>query len=843
MTPTPVVQLPVATAIAISEVSSWRRFRHEWLIGAYALLYFATLGMTTWFGGNWTGLTNVLFFPMGGAAIWAQSQLARDARLDSRTRTGWRYLARASAATWFSGILWTVWLASNVGAKSPAWSDALDSVYIPLAVIAFLSFPADPRFTLRDRRLRLDAALLAVGGIGLMWNFGLRSLFVEVQGPTSFLNVLLVVGEWAVVLAASIAYLRVASPITRRAVAIAFGAHVMFILSDYFWANRQDVYAPGHWVDALWFSTWVLRWLAARSATHAAPTTQQAIGTEAPYQSGIAPTAFVAGAYTLLVFAVLAGDSGGAVGIALVASTMTALLLVRQGVELSENRRLTQATMVQAARFRSLISQASDFVMLIDKHHVVAYVSPSVQRAGIASVGSSIAELIHPEDQDAVAPWLEECATASVAAAPRRFRLRGELGKWRDIEFRAQDLTDDRHVRGFVVNGRDVSDEVMLEERLRHAQKLAALHEMAGRIAHAFNNALASIQGHAELLAHELPMEGTVREDVDAIRAAAERGAGITRQLLGFSGRNVIQPVPLHAGNVTRELIPTLTRLVPANVALETDIASDVGNVLFDRAQFEQVLVNLVANAADAMPQGGKIRLAIRLVASAMHPRSGKDGSNVVIEVADSGHGISSTNERRIFEPFFTTKSPGRGTGLGLAMVQAIVSRAGGSIAVESAVGEGTTFSITVPTSTGMELTSPATPTEVVRGKAEGAILLVDDDAAVRRASRRILERAGYTVVEASGGAMAIELAKRADLHFDILVTDMMMPQVSGRDVIIAVRQLRPGMPIVCVTGFATAHDTTPLPPEVHSIVAKPFTAATLARAVADAISSVIVAA
>jgi len=835
--PSPSSHLLDARSAVLPPTSTWRHFRHEWLTVSYIVVYLMALARATPSGGLWAVIANALFFPMGAIVIWAQAQLGRDTRLDAGSRKGWRYLAASSAAIWISGIIWTVWLGANVGVRNPTWSDALDSAYIPMAVIAFLSFPAGPRFTWRDRRLRLDASLLALGGIGLSWNFGLRPLFQADHGPTTIVQVLQVLGEWAVVLAASIAYLRVASRVTRRAVAIAFGAHVLFILSDFFWANRQDVYAPGHWVDAVWFSAWVFRWLAARYATHARQQPEHTGSAKLPYRSGIAPTAFVAGAYTLLVFAVLVGDSGGAIGIALVASTMTALLLVRQNVELRENQRLTHATAVQAARFRSLISHSSDFVMLIDEQHRVAYVSPSAERAGIAAVGSAFADLIHPDDQDAVAVWLEDRASMT-ANATSRCRLQGMAGDWREVELRAQDRRSDPHVRGFVVNGRDISDEVALESRLRHAQKLAAVHEMAGRIAHAFNNALASIQGHAELLTHELPMSGTVREDVDAIRAAAERGSGITRQLLGFSGRHVIQPVVLQPGEVTRELIPTLNRLVPANVSLAVKIAANVGTVLFDRAQFEQVLVNLVANAGDAMPNGGTISVSVAADETMTRRATDRPEDRVTIRVADSGLGISDAHRARIFEPFFTTKTPGRGTGLGLAMVQAIVSRAGGMVSVETTLGQGTTFVISIPTSNRVHVPANATPKDTIAVPADGVILLVDDDAAVRRASRRMLAHAGYTVVEASGGALAIELANRPDLRIDILVTDMMMPDVSGRDVIAAFRQLRPGTPIVCVTGFAAEHDAAPLAPEVHAIVAKPFTAATLARAVASGLAT-----
>lgn len=812
----------------------WRRNRHEWLTVAYAAVYLLALGYWTPLGGTRAFIANVLYFPLGALTIWVQGVLARDAALDRRTRAAWASLMASSAAIWLAGIIWTIWLTMHPGGTTPLWSEWLDAAYIPLAIVAFLVFPAQPGMSFRDRRRAIDALLLAVGGMGLTWNFGLLPLLGHPLDPSTRVQLLLVLGEWAVVLAGSFAYLRVSSSSTRRAVAIALGAHMVFILSDYFWASWEAEYTPGHWVDAFWFAAWGLRWAAARSAVRGARQLEPVSGPATVYRSGITPVAFVGGAYMLLLFAVLKGESGDALGIAITASTMTALLLVRQRVELAENRRLAQATVAQAARFRSVISHASDFVMVVDRRHGVTYASPSVERAGVAEAAWQFAEMVHPDDRERVLRWLEDQATSTPAS--HRCRFRAAAGGWSDVELRAQDLRADPHVRGFVVNGRDISDELVLEGRLRHAEKLAALHDMAGRIAHAFNNALASIQGHAELLTHELEMTGTVREDVEAIRAAAERGAGITRQLLGFSGRHVIQPVPLDAADVTRDLIPMLTRLLPPSVDLDVDVAPDVGTLLFDRAQFEQVLVNLVANARDAMPHGGTLRVTAR--ATACSPAIDAAGGCVALQVSDTGVGIPAADLARIFHPFFTTKEPGRGTGLGLAMVHAIVSRAGGTITVESTVGAGTTFVVVVPSvpPPPPPPSAAAMPAAPALEPGKGAILLVDDDAIVRQVSRRMLDRAGYSVVEAPGGADAIALIERKDVRIDVVVTDMMMPGLSGRDVIDAVRQLRPGTPIVCVTGFAAEEEAEPLAAEVHAIVGKPFTSATLIRAVATAL-------
>ncbi|MBC7895471.1 MAG: response regulator, partial [Cytophagaceae bacterium] len=637
---------------------------------------------------------------------------------------------------------------------------------------------------------------------------------------------------WLAVLAAAIAYLRARDSATRGAVSLLLGAHVMYILSDFVWLKWEATYTPGHWLDAMWFAAWAIRWAAARYALHRRDDGVTEGDERESYRGGIAPSIFVAGAYTVLVVTVFGGASVDAVAIGVVATVMTGLLLARQGVELRENRRLAQATLAQTARYRSLLTQATDFVMVVDKRLVVAYASPSVIRAGLATTGSTFTQLVHPSDADALEGWLDRVHGSAEIA--HQCRMRAEHGAWRDVELRVQDLRDDPHVRGYVINGRDISDEVALEARLRQAHKLAALHDLAGRIAHAYNNSLASIQGHAELLALEAAQSGAPTEEADAIRSAAERGAGITRQLLGFSGRHVIQPVLLEPAAVLGDLMPTFLKLLPDGIDLQVDAGPRGGMVVFDRAQLEQVLVNLVANARDAMPHGGTLRVSTRVTSDAGQPGSGR----VVLEVSDTGTGIPDELRSRIFEPFFTTKSPGQGTGLGLAMVETIVTRAEGTIDVQSAAGHGTTFRISLPLAEAR--TRNPTPVVAVRVAPTGTgfVLLVDDEPAVLRASSRMLRRAGFEVMEASSGAAAIEVV-RGTARIDVLVTDYMMRQVSGRDVMEACRRIRPGVPIVCMTGFAAeSDDAGPLAVQVHAIVAKPFSSAALVGAVSAALAS-----
>ena len=807
----------------------WREYRHETWVAGYAAAWLALLAVPKVEGGWLSAVHNALYFGMGALTTWSQVEAGRRIADDARTRRAWYMLAASSAVLFLGGGAWTAFIALRPGSAAPGVATWVDLSYIPFAFAAFVAFPADPGYTLRDRRTRLDGALFVLGAAALSWHFALRPVLAAPAGSMTLLYALQVVGEWVVAIAASAAMLRTADRTTRVAVGFALAGHLMYILTDFFWTEARGSYVPGHWVDALWFGAWIMRWIGARRAIHGTP---GPVDDADVYHGGLAPSLFVVGAYFLLLLALLLDELGGATDIAVAATAMTALLLLRQRVALADNRRLALATAMQAARFRALVASAMDYVLVVGEDLRVTYASPSVERLSGALVGEPFLELLHADDRDGMRSWLAE-RPATLEARAYRCRLRVAAGDWRDVEFRVQDRRTDPLVLGFVVNGRDIGAELALESQLGHARKLATLSAMAGRIAHAFNNTLAVLQGHAEMLAEDLPPDQPAREDARAIRAAAERGAGITRQLLGFSGRHVIRPELVRPSEVIGDLLPTLGRLLPPGIAVEVEGPGSQLAVRVDRAQFEQVLVNLVANARDGMPDGGRLRLSV----AERSPAGAPVRTEVAIAVSDEGVGIPDEVRGRIFEPFFTTKPPGRGTGLGLAMVASIVKRAGGRVEVESAAGRGTTFTIVLPVDEARG--TPVAPVAaVVATPASGSVLLVDDDTLVRGASRRMLQRAGYAVLEAHDGALALAIAARPEVRIDVLLTDLMMPGLSGRDIIPRFRELRPGVPIVCVTGFATERESdSPLALDVHAIVAKPFTAETLTGALAGAIA------
>jgi signal transduction histidine kinase len=345
-------------------------------------------------------------------------------------------------------------------------------------------------------------------------------------------------------------------------------------------------------------------------------------------------------------------------------------------------------------------------------------------------------------------------------------------------------------------------ERLQLQQDLARAQKLEAIGRLAGGVAHDFNNVLTAILGSAELLMMDTPPGEHAREEVEIIRDAAVRAQDLIRQLLAFSARQVLQPVVLDLNDLIRDLGRMLRRLIGEDLTLDTDLAGDLGAVRADPGQVEQVLVNLAVNARDAMPDGG--RLAIRT--ENVDVTDGGDlpaGPYALIEVTDTGTGMDAPTLARVFEPFFTTKERGKGTGLGLASVYGIVRQSGGHIAVTSTPGVGTSFRIHLPRVDAPVDTSRAARVVSVPAAGTETLLVAEDEQMVRVLIRKVLEQAGYTVLLASGGTEALQLAARHAGPIQMLVTDVVMPGMNGRELARRLLELRPDTKVLYLSGYA----------------------------------------
>ncbi|GAA3395951.1 PAS domain S-box protein [Cryptosporangium minutisporangium] len=385
-----------------------------------------------------------------------------------------------------------------------------------------------------------------------------------------------------------------------------------------------------------------------------------------------------------------------------------------------------------------------------------------------------------------------------------------------------------------------------LENELQRSQRLDSLGQLAGGVAHDFNNVLAIISTHASILEEDIeesaaPALDGAREAVAQVLAAAERGARLTKQLLAFGRREILRPEIFDLNDVVRDVQRMLTGTLGADVVLSAELSARPAAVSADLGRVEQVLVNLAVNARDAMPAGGSLSMHIDQtvlgpVEAASH---GLDrGQYVRLRVTDTGTGMASEVAERAFEPFFTTKAEGQGTGLGLASVYGIVTQAGGAIALDSELGVGTTVTILLPSADDVALDDTAQPdpdADAAGRPGYGTILLVDDERELRASIETILVRAGYTVLSAASGAEAVELAASYRGPLDLLLTDITMPGLSGREVADQVRSLHPTVQVLYMSGFAQRLLTSKgtIDPEV-TLIEKPFNRRDLLAAIEE---------
>jgi nitrogen-specific signal transduction histidine kinase/CheY-like chemotaxis protein len=343
------------------------------------------------------------------------------------------------------------------------------------------------------------------------------------------------------------------------------------------------------------------------------------------------------------------------------------------------------------------------------------------------------------------------------------------------------------------------------EEQLQQAQRMESLGRLAGGVAHDFNNLLTVITGYSELLLARIEPTSPHRGSVDEIRKAGERAAGLTQQLLAFSRKQVLAPRVLSFNDVLASLEKMLLRLIGEDISLHIELDSSLGNVKADPGQIEQVLLNLVVNSRDAMPRGGKLR--IRTSNESVEQGQGRHpampgGAWVRIRVEDTGCGMAPEVQQRIFEPFYTTKEQGKGTGLGMAMVYGIVKQSGGWIFVDSEVGRGTTIDIYLPRIAELPDTIAARQSLAGIPRGTETVLLVEDEEQVRRFTCHVLENSGYVVIEARDGQEAIAVGEEYPQRIHLMLTDVVMPRMNGREAYERLVSHHPGMKVLFTSGY-----------------------------------------
>ncbi len=493
-------------------------------------------------------------------------------------------------------------------------------------------------------------------------------------------------------------------------------------------------------------------------------------------------------------------------------------------IDTTQQRRAIKKSREATERFRQLAESINEVFWLTNPDNsTMFYVSPAYERVFGRSCAALYANprdwlsALHPDDLQRMT-----AASQDLASGPQenlyRVIVNGKVRSIRVATFPVRDAAG--NVIRIAGVGEDRTEQLHLEDQVRQTQKLESVGLLAGGVAHDFNNVLAVIGANAGMLAELIPPTHPDRELVDEIEAAVRRASSLTRQLLAFSRKQVIEPVVLDLNAAIVDTRKMLRRMVGEDVVIETSLEPELGCARIDAGYFVQVLMNLAVNSRDAMPRGGKLTITTR-----------NAGDFVTVEIADTGSGMSADVKARVFEPFFTTKEVGKGTGLGLSMVFGIVQQAGGQIAVDSEVGQGTTIRISLP-----RVEAPmARPAEAEQACDCGSekIILVDDDVFVRKSTSRALRSRGYTVLEASDASAALRLLQDHGREISLLVTDVVMPGVDGRELAEAARRNRPTLDVLYMSGYTDdavirhglEHDRIPF-------IEKPFKPQTIASKV-----------
>jgi two-component system cell cycle sensor histidine kinase/response regulator CckA len=516
------------------------------------------------------------------------------------------------------------------------------------------------------------------------------------------------------------------------------------------------------------------------------------------------------------------------------------MVLLSTFYDVTERRRAEAALRESEERYRALFDR-NPFPMWVYDPDTLAFLE--VNAAATEHYGYSQEEFLAMTLKDIRPP--ED--VPRLMGVDRSLPHRAHLGVWRHLKRDGTVIEVDVYTHQFGWRGnplrvailQDVTERRRLEEQFRQVQKMEAIGRLTGGIAHDFNNLLTPILGYSDDLARQLGEGHAFHTEAVEIRKAAERAAALTRQLLAFSRQQVMSPEVLDLNAIVKDMERLLRRVLGENLELVAVIDPGLGRIRADPGQIEQVIMNLAVNARDAMPAGGRLTIETRNVElDEDYVRKHivvRPGPYVMLAISDTGTGMDEVTKSRIFEPFFTTKEPGKGTGLGLATVYGIVKQSGGNLWLYSELGHGTTFKIYLP-----RVVAPlakATPEAETRLGGDETVLVTEDDNAVRLLTQRALERYGYTVLAASGGAQALEIAAGHAGPIHILVTDMLMAGMNGLELATAMRAVVPGIKVLFMSGYSeNAMAGSGNFPGKAALLEKPFTAEALARKLRQAL-------
>jgi PAS domain S-box-containing protein len=512
---------------------------------------------------------------------------------------------------------------------------------------------------------------------------------------------------------------------------------------------------------------------------------------------------------------------------------------VREAAVRVGRREAEAAFLLSEERYRLLVENAADIITVVDVQGRITFESPSVTHVlGYTPeemIGTPVLDFVHPDDVALVKNVMAQALGTGNPVTVTELRVRHKDGSWRIVEGSGTRFFDHNGTPYLLGGLRDITDRVQLREQLHQAQKMEAVGRLAGGVAHDFNNLLTVILGYSNLLLDQLAGRELLHQEVEEVKRAATRAATLTQQLLAFSRKQVLSLKVLNLNDVIEGMRALMKRLIGENVQIEFHLDPVLGSVRVDPGQMEQVIMNLLINSKDAMPDGGRITIQTANVdlddLHSRHVSAAPPGPYIMLSVCDTGIGMDAETRARLFEPFFTTKEPGKGTGLGLSTVYGIVNQTGGSITVASEPGHGSVFRIYLPrVRERADRPEPSRSPDTPVGGTE-TVMLVEDEDLVRGLVRDILARQGYIVLDAADGQSALETARRHRGPIQLLVTDVVMPGMSGLELADSLTHERPDTRVIYISGYTderVMRRGTPQPGT--AFLQKPFTPEALLR-------------
>jgi PAS domain S-box-containing protein len=815
--------------------------------------------LVAWVASGWgvsselgKGLLNLAFQPLNlaaAAAFWRASTRADRERL----RPALRLFAACYLSIFAGNTLWFVQETLLRTDPTYSWPNIPYLLSYAFGIAGLLSLPMARRSRFEWWRFLLDAVLTGLGGGAVIWFVVIRPLSV-VELPPLHRAILL-----AFPFAALVFFVGLLMVLLRRPAEVSPAALRLYVVGEgatlvgdlfYQLVYQHPSYSGIQWTYTVYAASYVvIVWSGEVFARRPSPPREPrpAVPVDIHVWSPL-PWIAAGGVYVLLLWNAIQTWNSSLSGLAVVAIALTVLLVAREAATVGQNVRLLQARAERKSeiRFESLVRHSTDPLLILDAQLITRFASPAAGRvAGRPAeglVGTRLLDLIHPNDAPQAEALLHQLIPGVGLACPVRWRMAHQGGSWRHLEAVVTNLLADPSVHGLVVTAHDVTERDSLEEQLRHAQKMEAIGQLAGGIAHDFNNLLTTILGTAELALERLP-PGPLRGEIEEMRTAGRRAAALTGQLLAFSRKQVIEAKVIDVSDVVAGTHRLLQRLIGEHINLAVRIEHDIGCVRGDVAQIEQALVNLIVNARDAITDTGTITLeaaAAEIPAGTSDPELGavEPGPYVALRVTDTGAGMDPATQARIFEPFFTTKGLGRGTGLGLATVYGTVRRHGGAVTVQSAVGEGSRFTIYLPRVAGPAEVRPRDRAlEATDGKE--TILVVEDEVAVLRTTSRGLRSHGYTVLEAGDGIAAVQVAEAHPGAIDLVVMDVILPGRSGPQVVVDLHRIRPAMRVLYASGYS-GRELTPhglLTADI-AFLQKPYSISELSRRIRQVLAT-----